>query len=55
VDYCIICNDDAIKTIDLMANLVAQACKEGREEWEAARARLGSTLTNQPQRPPTNV
>jgi len=55
VDYCIVCNDDAIKTIDLMANLVAQACKEGKDEWEAARARLGTTLTSQPQRPPTNV
>ncbi len=46
VDYCIPCNDDAIKTIDMMANLLAQACKEGREEWEAARARLGVSLSN---------
>jgi small subunit ribosomal protein S2 len=55
VDYCIVCNDDAIKAIDMMANLIGQACKEGREEWEAARARLGTTLTAQPQRPATNV
>lgn len=55
VDHCIVCNDDAIKTIDLIANLVAQACKEGREEWESARARLGNALSGQPQRPATNV
>jgi len=44
VDYVIPSNDDAVKTIDMMAGLIAQACKEGREEWEAARARLGVTL-----------
>ncbi|MCI0479538.1 30S ribosomal protein S2 [Candidatus Uhrbacteria bacterium] len=56
IDYAIVSNDDAIKTIDLMANIVAKACKEGREEWEAARARLGNVLTSGgPQKTPTNV
>jgi small subunit ribosomal protein S2 len=54
VDYCIPSNDDAVKTIDMMAKLMAQACKEGREEWEAARARLGVTLGAAPQKA-TNV
>lgn len=44
VDYCIPCNDDAVKAIEMMAHLIAQACKEGKEEWEAARARLGASL-----------
>lgn len=54
VDYCIPSNDDAVKTIDMMAKLMAQACKEGREEWEAARARLGVTL-GATQKAATNV
>lgn len=45
VEYCIPCNDDAVKAIGLMTHVIAQACKEGRDEWEAARARLGSVLT----------
>lgn len=55
VDYCIPSNDDAVKTIDMMAKLMANACKEGREEWEAARARLGVTLGATPQKAATNV
>ena len=55
VDYCIPCNDDAVKAIELMTHLMAQACKEGREEWEAARARLGVTLSPTGQTPATNV
>lgn len=51
VDYPIPCNDDAVKTIDLITNAMAEACKEGRDEWEAARARLGSTLTGAHQKP----
>ncbi|MBU1034556.1 30S ribosomal protein S2 [Patescibacteria group bacterium] len=51
VDYPIPCNDDAVKAIDLLANAVAGACKEGHDEWEAARARLGSTLTGAHQKP----
>lgn len=54
VDYCIPCNDDAVKAIEMMTQLMAHACKEGREEWEAARARLGAVLTNQTQKA-TNV
>jgi small subunit ribosomal protein S2 len=45
VDYAVPANDDAIKSIELLTNIVADACLEGRKEWEAARARLGSSLT----------
>jgi small subunit ribosomal protein S2 len=55
VDYPIPSNDDAVKTIDMMAKLMAQACKEGREEWEAARARLGATLATPGQKQAANV
>lgn len=44
VDYCIPANDDAVKSIEMIGNLVAAAAKEGREEWEANRARLGGSL-----------
>lgn len=44
VHYPIPANDDAIKAIELMANTVAAAIKEGRDEWERNRARLGGTL-----------
>ncbi|MFA5185970.1 MAG: 30S ribosomal protein S2 [Patescibacteria group bacterium] len=44
VDYPIPANDDAVKSIELFANLVAAACQEGRQEWETARARLGGAL-----------
>lgn len=44
IDFPIPCNDDAAKTIKLMADLMAQAINEGRQEWESARARLGGTL-----------
>lgn len=44
VEYPIPANDDGVKSIELIAGLVAQACKEGRTEWEAARARLGGAL-----------
>ncbi|MFH1286367.1 MAG: 30S ribosomal protein S2 [Candidatus Magasanikbacteria bacterium] len=33
-DYIIPANDDAIKSITMMVNLVSTAAKEGREEWE---------------------
>jgi small subunit ribosomal protein S2 len=46
VDYCIPANDDAVKSIELMSGLVAAAVKEGRDEWEKARARLGGALVN---------
>ena len=44
VDYCIPANDDAVKSIELIATVMAQACKEGHDEWESARARLGGAL-----------
>ncbi len=47
VDYPIPANDDAVKSIELLANLVAHACQEGRDEWEKARARLGGSLVQQ--------
>jgi small subunit ribosomal protein S2 len=44
IDYGIPANDDAVKSIELITHLIAGACKDGREEWEAARARLGGAL-----------
>ena len=44
VDYCIPANDDAVKSIELLANLVASAAKEGRDEWDKNRAKLGTSL-----------
>ena len=47
VDYPIPCSDDAVKAITLIVNLMSQAIKEGRAEWEGARARLGGALVAQ--------
>lgn len=47
VDFPIPANDDAVKSIELIASLMAQAIKEGRSEWESARARLGGSLVSQ--------
>lgn len=47
VDHVIPANDDAVKSIELIAHLVAAACKEGHDEWEKARARLGGSLVSQ--------
>lgn len=47
IDFPIPANDDAVKAIDLIANTVAQAMKDGRTEWESARARLGGALVQQ--------
>ena len=47
VDYAIPANDDGVKSIELVSNLIAQACAEGHAEWEAARARLGGALVQQ--------
>lgn len=44
VDYPIPANDDGVNSIALIANAMASAIKEGRDEWESARARLGNTL-----------
>lgn len=48
VNYPIAANDDAIKTIELIATHMSEAIKEGHDEWEKARARLGNTLVGQP-------
>lgn len=47
VDFPIPANDDAVKSIDLIAKMMANAISEGRKEWEAARARLGGALVTQ--------
>ena len=44
VDYPIPANDDAVKGIELMTKTVAAAVKEGHDDWERARARLGGSL-----------
>lgn len=44
VDYPIPANDDAVKSIEMIVNLMSAAIKEGRDEWEGARARLGGAL-----------
>lgn len=44
VDFCIPSNDDAVKSIELMAELLAAAVKEGRDEWDKKRASLGGAL-----------
>lgn len=44
IEYPIPANDDAVKSVELIANIIAVAVKEGRDEWEKARARLGGTL-----------
>lgn len=46
IEYPIPANDDAAKSIELIANVVAAAVKEGRDEWEKARARLGGSLVS---------
>lgn len=47
IDFPIPANDDAVRAIEMIANLMAQAINEGRNEWEAGRARLGGALMNQ--------
>ncbi len=44
VDYVIPANDDALNAIKVISEYMGLAAKEGREEWDKARARLGSTL-----------
>ncbi len=46
IDFPIPANDDAVKSIELMVMLMAQAIKEGRDEWDSARARLGDALVS---------
>jgi len=45
VDYPVPANDDAVKSIELLTKVFADACADGKAEWDSARARLGSTLT----------
>lgn len=47
VDYPIPANDDAVKAIQLVADLAANAVNDGKKEWEGARARLGGALVNE--------
>ncbi len=46
IDFPIPANDDAVRAIEMIANLVAGAVNEGKSEWEAGRARLGGALMN---------
>ncbi len=46
VDLPIPANDDAMKSIELMVMMMANAIKEGRDEWDSARARLGGALVS---------
>ena len=46
VDFPIPANDDAVKSIQLLCQILSDAIREGREEWDQARARLGSALVN---------
>jgi small subunit ribosomal protein S2 len=46
VDFPIPANDDAVKAIELISNLMAGAINDGRAEWEANRAKLGGALMN---------
>jgi small subunit ribosomal protein S2 len=46
VAYPIPANDDAVKSIEIIANTLTNAIKEGHDEWERNRARLGGTLVS---------
>lgn len=46
IDFPIPANDDAMKAIEMIANLMSAAVNEGRAEWEAGRAKLGGALMN---------
>jgi small subunit ribosomal protein S2 len=50
IDFPIPANDDAVRAIEMIANLVASSISEGHGEWEAGRARLGGALMNQQSR-----
>ena len=47
IEYPIPANDDGVKSIELIVKYIAAAIIEGRNEWEAARARLGGALVTQ--------
>ena len=44
VDIAIPANDDALKAIEVIAQYMSAAAKEGHDEWEKGRAKLGNTL-----------
>lgn len=48
VAYGIPANDDAVKSIELMTRLFAQAVKAGREEWEKGRAAKKAEIKDSP-------
>lgn len=44
IDFPIPANDDAVKSIAMIADLMAQAINDGKQDWESNRARLGGSL-----------
>lgn len=44
-DYVISANDDAVKSIDMIVGLVADAVKDGRAEWEKKKLETGKQET----------
>ncbi len=47
VAYPIPANDDAIKAIELIANTMSNAIKEGHDDWERNRARIAGSLVQE--------
>lgn len=46
VTYPIPANDDGVKSLELIANLIAAACTEGRAEWEAHRLQTETVVAH---------
>jgi len=44
IDFPIPANDDAVKAIAMIGDLLSQAVNDGKKDWESARARLGGSL-----------
>lgn len=44
IDYPIPANDDAVKAIAMIGDLMAQAMNDGKQDWESNRAKLGGSL-----------
>lgn len=55
IDFPIPANDDAVKSIELLVNLVAAACKQGKDEWEANRSKLAGSLLGPRDRKPQDA
>jgi len=49
--YIIPSNDDAVKSIEMMVSLVAEAIKEGRKEWEKKQASLPTGTAKKEKKP----